>query len=280
MTALKSSLASPGMNPPPPPGASSKPVAAADERVGTTSWVKRFFGRPEFASISGAVLVFAFFVITAGDSGMFNLDGVVNWMQVASYLGIIAIGACLLMIAGEFDLSIGSMIGFAGMMIAIPTDLFPLAAVGRHYFRLRRFHGAGLAQRLHRHQDALAIVHRHPGLPVHPARPDPGPVDHVRQPHHRQRRGRPGGAGLAGQPAVPRQCGHWPVPVDGRAWLDRRARRRLAAGEGHSESHRLVAGAGRRRRVSSCRVPASATGCSPWAATPTRPRMWACRCAR
>jgi simple sugar transport system permease protein len=124
MTALKSSLASPGMNPPPPPGASSKPAAAADERVGTTSWVKRFFGRPEFASISGAVLVFAFFVITAGDSGMFNLDGVVNWMQVASYLGIIAIGACLLMIAGEFDLSIGSMIGFAGMMIAIPTIYF------------------------------------------------------------------------------------------------------------------------------------------------------------
>ncbi len=125
MTALKSSLASPGMNPPPPSGAASQPVPpAADERVGTTSWVKRFFGRPEFASISGAVLVFAFFVITAGDSGMFNLDGVVNWMQVASYLGIIAIGACLLMIAGEFDLSIGSMIGFAGMMIAIPTIYF------------------------------------------------------------------------------------------------------------------------------------------------------------
>lgn len=124
MTALKSSLASPGMNPPPPSGASSIPAPAADERVGTTSWVKRFFGRPEFASISGAVLVFAFFVITAGDSGMFNLDGVVNWMQVASYLGIIAIGACLLMIAGEFDLSIGSMIGFAGMMIAIPTIYF------------------------------------------------------------------------------------------------------------------------------------------------------------
>nr|WP_314626481.1 ABC transporter permease [uncultured Janthinobacterium sp.] len=113
------------MNPPPPSGAASQPVPpAADERVGTTSWVKRFFGRPEFASISGAVLVFAFFVITAGDSGMFNLDGVVNWMQVASYLGIIAIGACLLMIAGEFDLSIGSMIGFAGMMIAIPTIYF------------------------------------------------------------------------------------------------------------------------------------------------------------
>ena len=119
MTALKSSLAAPGVTP-----ALKQAAPAADERVGTTSRAKQLFGRPEFASISGTVLVFAFFIITAGDSGMFNLDGVVNWMQVASYLGIIAIGACLLMIAGEFDLSIGSMIGFAGMMIAIPTIYF------------------------------------------------------------------------------------------------------------------------------------------------------------
>ncbi len=119
MTALKSSLAAPGVTP-----ALKQAAPAADERVGKTSRAKQLFGRPEFASISGTVLVFAFFIITAGDSGMFNLDGVVNWMQVASYLGIIAIGACLLMIAGEFDLSIGSMIGFAGMMIAIPTVYF------------------------------------------------------------------------------------------------------------------------------------------------------------
>ncbi len=119
MTALKSSLAATGAPAPLTPA-----QAGADERVGATSRTKQLFGRPEFASISGAVLVFAFFIITAGDSGMFNLDGVVNWMQVASYLGIIAIGACLLMIAGEFDLSIGSMIGFAGMMIAIPTIYF------------------------------------------------------------------------------------------------------------------------------------------------------------
>lgn len=119
MTALKSSLAAPGV-----PPALKQAAPAADERVGKTSRAKQLFGRPEFASISGTVLVFAFFIITAGDSGMFNLDGVVNWMQVASYLGIIAIGACLLMIAGEFDLSIGSMIGFAGMMIAIPTIYF------------------------------------------------------------------------------------------------------------------------------------------------------------
>lgn len=97
---------------------------ARDERVRTLSWYRRFLGRPEFASISGTVLVFAVFALTAGDSGMFNADGIVNWAQVAAYLGIIAIGACLLMIAGEFDLSLGSMIGFAGMVIAIPPLYF------------------------------------------------------------------------------------------------------------------------------------------------------------
>ncbi|HKT95881.1 MAG TPA: ABC transporter permease [Paraburkholderia sp.] len=97
---------------------------ATDERVRRESWFGHLLGRPEFAAISGTVLVFAVFAIGAGGSGMFDLDGVMNWSQVAAYLGILAVGACLLMIAGEFDLSIGSMIGFAGMMVAIPTMYF------------------------------------------------------------------------------------------------------------------------------------------------------------
>ncbi|WP_042303675.1 ABC transporter permease [Paraburkholderia kururiensis] len=98
--------------------------SAADERVRKESWFGHLMGRPEFAAISGTVLVFAVFAIGAGGSGMFNLDGVMNWSQVSAYLGILAVGACLLMIAGEFDLSIGSMIGFAGMMVALPTMYF------------------------------------------------------------------------------------------------------------------------------------------------------------
>jgi simple sugar transport system permease protein len=92
-----------------------------DERVRRIPFWRSLMHRPEFGSIAGTVLVFALFGIFAGDSGMFNLDGVMNWAQVAAYLGIIAVGACLLMIAGEFDLSIGSMIGFAGTMLAVPS---------------------------------------------------------------------------------------------------------------------------------------------------------------
>ena len=61
------------------------------------------------------------FALTAGSSGLFSPKGIVNFMEVSAQLGIIAVSAALLMIAGEFDLSIGSMIGFAGLVIAIPA---------------------------------------------------------------------------------------------------------------------------------------------------------------
>ncbi|WP_345811088.1 ABC transporter permease [Paraburkholderia sp. PREW-6R] len=105
-------------------GAEAPSVPESDERVRKESWFGHLLNRPEFAAISGAVLVFLVFALTAGNSGMFNLDGVMNWSQVSAYLGILSVGACLLMIAGEFDLSIGSMIGFAGMMVAIPSVYF------------------------------------------------------------------------------------------------------------------------------------------------------------
>ena len=41
---------------------------------------------------------------------------ILNFMAPAAQLGILAIAAALLMIGGEFDLSIGSMVAFAGMI--------------------------------------------------------------------------------------------------------------------------------------------------------------------
>lgn len=98
--------------------------AAADERIARQSAVSRLLSRPEFGALAGTVLVFAFFAVTAGGTGMFAADGILNWSTVSAQLMILAVGAALLMIGGEFDLSVGSMIGFAGMMIAIPTLYF------------------------------------------------------------------------------------------------------------------------------------------------------------
>lgn len=97
----------------------TQPTAKPDERIKDISAFRKALIRPELGGIVGTIAVFTFFLLFAFDSGMFSSQGVINWSTVSAQFMIIAVGACLLMIAGEFDLSVGSMIGFAGMMIAI-----------------------------------------------------------------------------------------------------------------------------------------------------------------
>ena len=94
-------------------------AATQDERIKEMSGIRRALIRPELGGIVGTIAVFTFFILFASDSGMFNAQGIMNWSTVSAQFMIIAVGACMLMIAGEFDLSVGSMIGFAGMSIAI-----------------------------------------------------------------------------------------------------------------------------------------------------------------
>ena len=94
-----------------------------DERLQKVSKLKILLNRPELGALGGAILVFIFFGIVAGDTGMFSAYGILNFLDVSANLGIIAIAAAMLMIGGEFDLSIGSMIGFAGICIAIPATI-------------------------------------------------------------------------------------------------------------------------------------------------------------
>ena len=92
-----------------------------DERVKEMSRFRKMMIRPELGAIAGTILVFMFFLAIARDTGMFSPEGVMTWTTVSAQFVIIAVGACLLMIAGEFDLSVGSMIGFAGIVIAITS---------------------------------------------------------------------------------------------------------------------------------------------------------------
>ncbi|MEN8657836.1 MAG: ABC transporter permease [Marivita sp.] len=100
-------------------GETTQPNPASDERIKDISKLRKALIRPELGGMVGTVAVFTFFLLFAFDSGMFNTQGVMNWSIVSAQFMIIAVGACLLMIAGEFDLSVGSMIGFAGMLVAI-----------------------------------------------------------------------------------------------------------------------------------------------------------------
>lgn len=92
-----------------------------DERLKEVSRFRKALIGPELGAIAGTILVFMFFLAVARDTGMFSPEGVMTWTTVSAQFVIIAVGACLLMIAGEFDLSVGSMIGFAGIVIAITS---------------------------------------------------------------------------------------------------------------------------------------------------------------
>ncbi len=146
-------------------------VASSDERVRKLGFLGRLLKRPELGAVAGTVLVLVLFALTAGSSGLFSAKGIVNFIEVSAQLGIIAAAVALLMIAGEFDLSIGSMIGFAGMVIAIPAVQWGWPLWASHPARLRRRAAGRLSQRRDRGEDRPAVLHRDARLAVHAARP-------------------------------------------------------------------------------------------------------------
>src|SRR4030095_14902755 len=111
-------------------------ASIADERLTHQSAIRRMMARPALGAFAGVLLVFAFFGAHAGCTGLFGADRILSWSTVSAQLMIVAIGAALLMIGGEFDLSVGSMIGFAGMMIALPTVSLGWAGGLQRYVRL------------------------------------------------------------------------------------------------------------------------------------------------
>ncbi len=93
--------------------------ATIDELPAPPSFAKRMLLKPEMGAIAGAIVVWVIFAIVAGDRGFLSMRGAANYLEVSAELGILAVTVALLMIGGEFDLSIGSTIGASGMIIAI-----------------------------------------------------------------------------------------------------------------------------------------------------------------
>lgn len=103
----------------------SAPAPQVDERVRHVGRLSKLLTRPELGAVAGTVLVWLFFAVIAYDNNF------VSWLTTAAIfnraapLGILACAVALLMIGGEFDLSIGSLVGFAGMTIMVlvfPAD--------------------------------------------------------------------------------------------------------------------------------------------------------------
>jgi simple sugar transport system permease protein len=86
--------------------------------------LRKVIVRPELGACLAAVAIFVLFAFVAGKQGFLSAQGTINYLEVSAQLGILATSVSLLMIAGEFDLSVGSMIGAAGVVIGIPVSQF------------------------------------------------------------------------------------------------------------------------------------------------------------
>ncbi len=61
--------------------------------------------------------LFVFFSVTS--PYFFNADNLVNILQNVARIGIVACPATILLISGQFDLSVGSLAGFTAMVMAV-----------------------------------------------------------------------------------------------------------------------------------------------------------------
>ena len=95
------------------------PLRAAAQRGRSGGRVVRLVRYPEAGALAGAIVIFAFFAVFAGSKGFLSLTGTGNWLSDASEIGIGALGAGLLMAAGEFDLSMGSVLGAASGLFGL-----------------------------------------------------------------------------------------------------------------------------------------------------------------
>lgn len=95
----------------------SRSTAPSSERV------RRLVARPELGAVAGVILVWLLFAIVGGEPFR-SLDGTAAYLNAAAPLGILSVAVALLMIAGEFDLSVGSIIGAASMALMLLTTHF------------------------------------------------------------------------------------------------------------------------------------------------------------
>jgi simple sugar transport system permease protein len=86
-------------------------------RLRSTPLYRRLAGRPALGAVVGFVLVWLYFTLTA--NSFFTYGAAATYLNVAAEVGVVAAMVTLLLIAGEFDLSVGAMVGWSGMFCAI-----------------------------------------------------------------------------------------------------------------------------------------------------------------
>lgn len=87
-----------------------------------------FIRRPASGALFGTIIVFIFFAIFGGDKFL-STGGFSGWLNVGAELAIVALPVALLMISGEFDLSVGSVVAASSVTLAISTATYHLPQI-------------------------------------------------------------------------------------------------------------------------------------------------------
>lgn len=85
----------------------------------------RFVRRPEVGSLIGLMVSYAFFALLGGRMFV-GAPGWSSWLNMAAEIGIVALPVGLLMIAGELDISVGSVLPASSLAVAIISGHYGL----------------------------------------------------------------------------------------------------------------------------------------------------------
>ena len=84
---------------------------------------RQLIERPELGAVAAAVVLFFFFAI-ASRGAMFEPATVARILDTAWPMGIVAIAMGMLIVGGEFDLSVGVMIATAGTALGVMSTVW------------------------------------------------------------------------------------------------------------------------------------------------------------
>src|SRR5215218_3763250 len=112
--------------------------AARPARGAPQAWsraTRLLTGRPETGALAAALTVFVLFAVWADN--FLTQQSLASTVTIAAELAIVAMAVTLLMIAREFDLSVGSVLGFSSMLVPwlivnhdVPVGLAVRAGLG------------------------------------------------------------------------------------------------------------------------------------------------------
>ena len=80
----------------------------------------------QYVIYAGFIIIFIFFSVTLSDKGFLDPNNLLNIVRQTAMIAIMAVGMTLVLSAGEIDLSIGSVAGFASVTTALALAKFGL----------------------------------------------------------------------------------------------------------------------------------------------------------